>query len=56
MGIVYIYYTPFLMLAYYIRTTLVDSELNKLLKDNNFIVWGGDVRDYEASQGMSSVQ
>lgn len=38
------------------RTTLTDSEFNEILKNNDFLVWGGDVRDYEASQGMPLVQ
>ncbi len=33
------------------RSTLVDEELNRILRENDFVVWGGDVRDYEASQG-----
>ena len=33
------------------RTTLIDPEFNSLLKSNNFLVWGGDVRDRDAYQG-----
>lgn len=40
----------------YPRTTLVDPEFNKLLTENDFLVWGGDVSDYEASQGISIVE
>ena len=35
------------------RTTLIDPEFNSLLKSNNFLVWGGDVRDRDAYQGSS---
>ncbi|KAI5119952.1 hypothetical protein M0805_002141 [Coniferiporia weirii] len=37
------------------RTTLIDAEFNQLLKDNSFLVWGGDVRDYEASQASQKL-
>ncbi|KAH8117059.1 hypothetical protein DFH11DRAFT_1578994 [Phellopilus nigrolimitatus] len=37
------------------RTTLVDPEFNQILKSNNFLVWGGDVRDYEASQAAQKL-
>ena len=37
------------------RSTLLDPEFNKILKDNHFLVWGGDIRDYEGSQGITCV-
>ncbi|EJD02248.1 uncharacterized protein FOMMEDRAFT_157464 [Fomitiporia mediterranea MF3/22] len=37
------------------RTTLVDPEFNKILRSNDFLVWGGDVRDYEASQASQKL-
>ena len=33
------------------RNTLTDPKFNQLLKDNRMIVWGGDVKHYEAHQG-----
>ncbi|THG96520.1 hypothetical protein EW145_g7764, partial [Phellinidium pouzarii] len=36
-------------------TTLIDPEFNQILKDNHFLVWGGDARDYEASQASQKL-
>ena len=33
------------------RNTLTDPKFNQLLKDNRMIIWGGDVKHYEAHQG-----
>ena len=32
-------------------TTLTDPELVRLMHDNSFIVWGGDIRDRDAWSG-----
>ncbi|KAL5511305.1 UCP10 [Sanghuangporus vaninii] len=37
------------------RTALIDPEFNKILRTNDFIVWGGDVRDYEAFQAAQKL-
>ena len=41
----------FVLSSSFCRTTLVDPGFNKILRTNDFMVWGGDVRDYEAYQG-----
>ena len=34
-----------------LRNVLTDPDLVRVLTDNQFIVWGGDIRDREAYQG-----
>jgi FAS-associated factor 2 len=38
------------------RSTLINPALNKLLLDNNFAVWGGDVREREAWSAAQKLQ
>jgi FAS-associated factor 2 len=42
--------------AQFKRGTLTNPAFVKLLSDNNFLVWGGDVRDREAWSGKSNLQ
>ncbi|KLO12666.1 hypothetical protein SCHPADRAFT_915548 [Schizopora paradoxa] len=37
------------------RMVLVDEDLVRVLRENDFVVWGGDVRDYEASQASQKL-
>ncbi|KAG8738088.1 hypothetical protein FRC10_007299 [Ceratobasidium sp. 414] len=41
--------------AQFKRTVLANEEVVKTLTDNNFVVWGGDVRDREAYQAFVSL-
>ncbi|KAI0338357.1 hypothetical protein BDW22DRAFT_1348495 [Trametopsis cervina] len=38
------------------RSTLTDPDLVRLMKDNNFLVWGGDIRDRDAWSASQKLQ
>lgn len=38
-------------LKYHCRTTLTDPDFVRLMHENNFLVWGGDIRDRDAWSG-----